>query len=138
MLVWAVIIYGLLQQAVAQKKLPPPAPPIDFKNGQLVYKSEPNGDRIPDFSYCGYMASEKAIPNNFPVKVVVPVMKDDATNRIQSALDYVAGLPQDATGFRGAVLLQKGNYEVSGQLIIRASGIVLRGSGMNTGGTTIT
>ena len=138
MLVWAVIIYSLLQQAVAQKKIPPPAPPIEFKNGQLVYKSEPNGDRIPDFSYCGYMASEKAIPNNVAVKVIVPLMKGDATNCIQSALDYVAGLPLDATGFRGAVLLQKGNYEVSGQLVITASGIVLRGSGMNTGGTTIT
>lgn len=132
------MICSLVQQAFAQKKTPPPVPPIDFKNGQLVYKPEPNGDRIPDFSYCGYMASEKAIPNSVPVKVVVPVTKGDATNRIQSALDYVAGLPMDARGFRGAVLLQKGNYEISGQLRITASGILLRGSGMNADGTTIT
>ena len=127
----------LLQKVVAQKKLSPVLP-LDFKNGQLVYTTEPSGDRIPDFSYCGYMASEKSIPNNVPVKVVVPAMKGDATNRIQSALDYVATLQMDATGFRGAVLLQKGNYEVSGQLRIMASGVVLRGSGMNAGGTTIT
>ncbi|MEO6733734.1 MAG: DUF6298 domain-containing protein [Ferruginibacter sp.] len=128
---------ALLQQAVAQKKSSP-VPPIVFKNGQLTYTAEPSGDRIPDFSYCGYMASEKAIPSNVPVKVVVPVMKGDATNRIQSALDYVASLALDATGFRGAVLLQKGNYDVSGQLRITMSGIVLRGSGMNPEGTIIT
>jgi hypothetical protein len=68
--------------------------------------------------------------------VIVPVSKGDATLRIQSALDHVASLPLDANGFRGAVLLQKGNYEVSGQLQITASGVVLRGSGVNN--TTIT
>ena len=63
----------------------------------------------------------------------MPVAKGDATLRIQSALDYVAGLPLDANGFRGAVLLQKGTYEVFGQLRITASGVVLRGSGVNNG-----
>lgn len=111
-----------------------PIPPLSFDKGKLVYIPDSLGNRIPDFSYCGYKASEEAIPN-VEVKVVVPVKAGDATLRIQSALDYVASLPADANGFRGAVLLQKGTYEVFGQLRITASGVVLRGSGINA--TTI-
>src|SRR5436190_18145787 len=120
---------------IAAQKEAKPLPPLFFDKGKLIYTPDPQGNRIPDFSYCGYMASEKPIPT-VPVKVVVPVAKGDATLRIQSALDYVASLPLDANGFRGAVLLQKGNYEVLGQLRIAASGVVLRGSGVNS--TTIT
>ena len=107
-----------------------PVVPLSFEKGKLIYKADSLGNRIPDFSYCGYMASEKPIPT-IPVRVIVPVVKGDATLRIQSALDYVASLPIDANGFRGAVLLQKGSYEVFGQLRINASGVVLRGSGVN-------
>ena len=70
-------------------------PPLSFNKGQLVYTSDQLGNRIPDFSYCGYMASEKPIPT-VAVKVIVPVVKGDATLRIQAALDYVASLPVDA------------------------------------------
>jgi hypothetical protein len=105
-------------------------PPLSFNKGQLVYSPDILGNRIPDFSYCGYMASEKTIPT-IPVRVIVPVAKGDATLRIQSAIDHIASLPVDANGFRGAVLLQKGAYEIFGQLRITASGIVLRGSGVN-------
>ncbi|MFT3935722.1 MAG: hypothetical protein QM726_18990 [Chitinophagaceae bacterium] len=120
--------------AIAQKNTKP-APIVVDKN-KITYNADSLGNRVPDFSYCGYMASEKAIPEA-PVKVVVPVASGDATLRIQSALDYAAGLPLDANGFRGAVLLQKGNYEVSGQLRITASGVVLRGSGAGDNGTII-
>src|SRR6476620_484809 len=99
--------------AFAQKQTKPLSPLVAGK-GSLVYNPDSLGNRIPDFSFCGYMASEEAIPN-VPVKVVVPVVKGDATQRIQSALDYVASLPVDKNGFRGTVLLQKGVYSVSGQ-----------------------
>ena len=112
------------------------APVTVSKDGKLVYKADANGDRIPDFSYCGYMASNQAIPF-VPVQVVVPNKKGDATLRIQSALDYVASLPADANGFRGAVLLNKGVYEVYGSLKINASGVILRGSGMGNDGTIL-
>jgi hypothetical protein len=121
--------------ALAQKQSRPPSPLVAGK-GKLVYNPDSLGNRIPDFSYCGYAASEQAIPT-VPVKVVVPVVKGDATERIQTALDHVASLPVDANGFRGAVLLQKGTYTVAGQLKISASGIVLRGTGVGKGGTTI-
>jgi len=117
---------------LAQKPLRPA--PLFVDKGKLLYTPDSLGNRIPDFSYCGYKASEQAIPN-VDVKIVVPAVKGDATVRIQSALDYVGGLPPDANGFRGAVLLQKGTYEVFGQLKITASGVVLRGSGVNA--TTI-
>ena len=106
------------------------------KDGKITYQADENGNRIPDFSYCGYMASEQPIPS-IQVKVVVPLKKGDATLRIQSALDYVASLPVGADGFRGAVLLNKGIYEVDGSLKIKASGVVLRGSGMGADGTLL-
>jgi len=123
----------------AQKapKAPKPQPPVAASKGdKLIYAADEQGNRIPDFSYCGYMASEKVIPN-VPVKVVVPVKKGDATLRIQSALDYVASLPADKDGIRGAVLLEKGKYDVLGSLLIRKSGIVLRGSGNTLEGTVL-
>lgn len=123
--------------AIAQKgKKLSNAPLTVQKDGKITYKADSKGDRIPDFSYCGYMASEQPIPF-VPVKVIVPLKKGDATLRIQAALDYVASLPQDANGFRGAVLLNKGVYQVNGSLKIKASGVVLRGSGMEAGGTTV-
>ena len=122
--------------AIAQKRLPPPLPVSMGKDGRFIYVPDSLGNRIPDFSYCGYMASEKPIPMA-TVQVVVPPAKGDATYRIQAALDYVANLPLDKNGFRGAVLLEKGRYEIFGQLKITASGVVLRGSGMNETGTIL-
>ena len=124
------------QQALRAQKPVKPVLPLYEEKGRLQYIPDASGNRIPDFSYCGYKASEQAIPD-IEIKIVVPAIKGDATLRIQSALDYVAALPADANGFRGAVLLQKGSYEVFGQLRITASGVVLRGSGMNDNGTTI-
>ncbi|WP_223816193.1 DUF6298 domain-containing protein [Adhaeribacter rhizoryzae] len=124
--------------ALAQNSKPAkPASPVSLgKDGRLFYSPDAKGNRIPDFSYCGYAASEAPIPN-VPIKLVVPLQKGDATRRIQAALDYVAGLPMDKSGFRGAVLLEKGTYEVAGSLHIKTSGVVLRGSGIGEDGTVL-
>ena len=123
--------------AFSAKKAAAPKLPIEVsKGGQLTYGADSLGNRVPDFSYSGYMAGEHAIPT-VPVKVVVSVKQGDATVRIQAALDYVASLPLDKNGFRGAVLLQKGDYKVVGQLLIKASGVVLRGSGTSDDGTKL-
>jgi hypothetical protein len=106
------------------------------EQGHLDYHVDSLGNRVPDFSYAGYRAGETIIPT-IAVKAVVPVIKGDATLYIQAALDYVASLPLDKNGFRGAVLLREGNYEVGGSLLINASGIVLRGSGFRENGTKI-
>lgn len=124
------------QALQAQKPVKPV--PLLYVNAEkkLAYTPDSLGNRIPDFSYCGYKASEQPIPM-VDVKVVVPVKTGDATARIQAAIDYVSKLPLDANGFRGAVLLLPGKYEVYGQLKITASGVVLRGSGANEKGTQL-
>src|SRR4051812_30033835 len=105
--------------AMAQKKgqVRPPSPVAAGRDGRLAYAADSLGNRIPDFSHCGYMSGGVQIPD-VPVRVVVPYKKGDATQRIQGAIDYVASLPEDDHGFRGAVLLQKGNYEIAGALRI--------------------
>ncbi|MBO0356649.1 pectate lyase [Hymenobacter sp. BT186] len=125
-----------LAQSKPPKKPVPPPPVAADKDGKLVYAPDSLGNRVPDFSYCGYRAGEQAIPM-VSIRVLVPVQTGDATARIQAALDYVAGLPLGKDGFRGAVLLGKGKHEVAGRLLIRASGVVLRGSGMGDDGTTL-
>nr|WP_307866622.1 DUF6298 domain-containing protein [Pedobacter sp. ASV19] len=114
----------------------PPKPLFKGKDGRLNYTPDEKGNRIPDFSYCGYMSGEQPIPEA-TVKVVVPVKEGDATLRIQSAINYVASLTADKNGMRGAVLLDKGTYEIAGTLRIRASGVVLRGAGMGKDGTVL-
>ncbi len=114
-----------------------PVPPVSLGTGNhLIYTVDLGGNRIPDYSYCGYKASEQVIPN-VPVRVTVPVKEGDATLRIQSALDYVASLPADKDGFRGAVLVEKGTHSVFGGLKINSSGVVLRGCGTGADGTIL-
>ena len=134
----AILLVTLLSGAVAAQKPKPvkPALPVAYIGNKLVYAPDSLGNRIPDFSYCGYKASSVAIPF-VPVQVVVPIVVGDATQKIQAAINQVANLPVDANGFRGAVLLQKGIYQVMGQLKIEASGIVIRGFGAGSNGTKI-
>ncbi|WP_346857858.1 DUF6298 domain-containing protein [uncultured Draconibacterium sp.] len=106
------------------------------EEGQLLYKLDENGDRVPDFSYCGYQASNEGIPN-VPVKIIVPFAEGDATQNIQAAIDFVSKLPLNSDGFRGTVLLEPGSYAISGSLLIQTSGVVLRGSGMDAQGTIL-
>ena len=133
-LAWLLVFNTAAFSVNAQPKSLPPL--SEGAKRQLVYNADAQGNRIPDFSYSGYMSSDRTIPD-VPIKIVVPVSKGDATLRIQSAINYVASLPLDKNGFRGTVLLQKGMYDVAGQLKIDSSGVVLRGSGMNKGGTLL-
>ncbi|WP_407426712.1 DUF6298 domain-containing protein [Arcticibacter sp.] len=120
----------------AQKGKVKSLPPISYKENKLNYVPDSLGNRIPDFSYAGYKAGASGIPDA-NIKVVVPVKNGDATDRIQSAIDYVSSLQADKNGIRGAVLLEKGTYEVHGSLKISTSGVVLRGSGMQEDGTVL-
>ncbi|MBQ9399022.1 MAG: pectate lyase [Bacteroidales bacterium] len=119
----------------------PPFSPITVQEGKLQFHAYDNGDMVPDFSFCGYMASDEEIPDllaqgGVPVVRVRPGGGDD-TPAIQKAIDYVGTLPVLTNGFRGVVLLEKGQYRLDGFLTIRTSGVVLRGSGMGEGGTTL-
>jgi uncharacterized protein DUF6298 len=107
------------------------------REGKLTYDADERGNRVPDFSTCGYAGANRPIPDA-PIRVVVEPKTGDATARIQQALDYVAGLPADTNGLRGAVLLLKGRYEVAGGLRLTNSGVVLRGQGAGaTNATTL-
>src|SRR5438046_2723641 len=74
-------------------------------DGRLAYETDARGNRVPDFSHCGYMGGGVAIPD-VPVRVRVPAVPGDATARIQAAIDSVAKLPPDERGIRGAVLVE--------------------------------
>ena len=107
-------------------------------DGELVYKPyTERGDVIPDFSHCGYGGGGVKLPH-VAVKVALePGDGSDDLVRIQAAIDSMTQLPLDADGFRGAVLLRKGTYNVGGTLEIRTGGIVLRGEGDSESGTVL-
>lgn len=125
----------VVSSVLGQKRVPAPqggdphmAIPVEHLGDQA--------NQLVDFSYAGYAANERAIPN-VRVRVVVPNTDGDAGLRIQAALDYVGSLEPDAGGGRGAVLLKPGDYKVAGQLVIQRSGVVLRGSGPGKKGTRL-
>ncbi len=97
------------------------------KDGRLVYTPDYRGNRIPDFSRVGYR-NGMDIPN-IPVRLELEPQVGDDTERIQAAIDAVSAMPLNDEGFRGAILLKKGIYEIEGTLNINASGVVLRGEG---------
>ncbi len=113
------------------------APPVTAgRDGRLVYRADERGNRVPDFSNCGYAGADREIPH-VAVRVTVAPAEGDDGARIQRAIDYVASRALGDDGFRGTVLLLPGTFEVAGQIRIRTSGVVLRGSGAIEGGTTI-
>lgn len=130
------LCFGFLHADAQNKKVDPPKPLFKDKDGKLAYTPDMQGNRIIDFSYSGYMAGNKTIPNA-QVKVIVPAKEGDATLRIQSAINYVSKLPIGKDGLRGAVLLEKGIHKVNGILKITATGVILRGSGSGNNGTVI-
>ena len=106
-------------------------------DGNLQYLTDAEGDRIPDFSTCGYRGGMVRIPTATVQVTVDPGPGDDGA-RIQAAIDQVSALPLGADGLRGAVLLTRGQYEVAQTLRIQADGVVLRGEGQYANGTVIT
>lgn len=107
-------------------------------DGKLEYATDERGNRIPDFSNCGYRGGGVALPTDVPVRVKVsPQASGDDGARIQAAIDDVSKLPRDARGIRGAVLLEKGKYRIAGSLLIKRGGVVLRGQGQGDDGTIL-
>jgi hypothetical protein len=124
---------GIVWSALAANE---PVPVRAEKDGRLTYLADERGNRVPDYSFAGYAGGGVPLPV-LPARVrVLPGEGDDGA-RIQAALDHVAQLPADARGWRGAVELAPGRYEIAGQLRLTASGVVLRGSGPGTDGTVL-
>jgi hypothetical protein len=119
--------------------MPDPGPLVkQDAAGLMVPVPDTRGDRLPDFSGCGYMGGGVVLPR-VPVKAtLLPDQHGgDDTRRIQAALDRVAAMPADARGLRGAVLLKRGRYRVAGSLQVLAGGVVLRGEGQSPDGTVV-
>ena len=105
-------------------------------DGKLVYVADSLGNKIPDFSNAGYKAGGVPIPIVQPKATVWPVPGDNS-DHLQKIIDSVSALPLDAFGFRGAILLKMGEYNLEKPIYIKASGIVLRGEGMSDIGTIL-
>ena len=105
-------------------------------DGKLAYKPDSFGNYVPDFSHAGYMGGGVRLPE-VAVKATVKPGSGDNTQLIQEAIDEVSQLPIGADGFRGAVLLERGLYNLDGQLRINTSGVVLRGEGHGEDGTIL-
>src|SRR5882762_8232461 len=105
-------------------------------DGLLHYKTDSQGNRIMDFSFAGYKGGGVALPV-VPGAVTVSPASGDNTAKIQAAIDSLSQRSPDAQGFRGAVLLAPGTYDIGGTLSITTSGVVLRGSGSGGYGTIL-
>jgi len=104
-------------------------------DGKLAYQTDSLGNRIMDFSSAGYMGGGVAIPDVPAVRTLNPSGGDDS-DAIQAEIDLIAAMPV-VNGVRGALLLGPGTFNVSKQIDINASGVVVRGSGSGTNGTVV-
>ncbi len=140
-LVFALVAFGqplhlLASQGVVHRESKTSQQVFLGKDKKLVYAEDSKGNRIPDFSHVGYRNLEVPIPD-LEVKVTLKPGVGDDTERIQKALDEVGRIRANTKGQRGAVLLKKGVYRVSGTLDMNQSGVVLRGEGDGPSGTII-
>jgi hypothetical protein len=86
-------------------------------SGDLLYQLDERGQRIADFSDCGYRGGTVPLPN-VSAQIdpgrwvnVNPGAGDD-TALIQAAINSVAAMTPDANGWRGVVYLNPGEYQV--------------------------
>lgn len=80
---------------------------------------------IPDFSRTGYRWSDKKVPMYDVIQVLSPPAGgEDATEIIQKAIDDFEG--------KGAIMLSKGTWNISGSIHLNKSNLVLRGEGDET------
>lgn len=110
---------------------------VKESNGKLTYYPDEKGNIIPDFSHVGYHQGNLDIPTVPVVKTIRASPDGESQSVIQQAIDEVATLPMNEQGFRGAILLKKGIYNIPGTLKIKTSGIILRGEGDNEKGTVL-
>ncbi len=112
------------------------APPSPAADGTPFLQPDERGNRIPDFSNCGYGGGGVELPV-VPVREKVAPLPGDAAAVIQAAIDKVSAMAIGRDGFRGAVLLARGTYRIASSVEIHASGVVLRGEGDAETGTTL-
>jgi len=130
----AVLLHGQPPASAPQSRLAAIGP-----DGRLHYTAyTEQGDRLPDFSHCGYGGGGVPLPEAAVRVTLEPQAGDtDDAPRIQQAIDQVGALPRGSDGLRGAVLLKSGTYRCGMTLHLRTSGVVLRGEGDSEQGTVL-
>ena len=89
-------------------------------SGNLLYQLDERGQRIADFSNCGYRGGTSALPNILTTVaqnrwVYVSPGAGDDTALIQAAINSISAMTPDANGWRGVVYLNAGEYQISSQ-----------------------
>ncbi|SEL46518.1 Glycosyl Hydrolase Family 88 [Olivibacter domesticus] len=105
--------------------------------GELLYFADEKGNTIPDFSRVGYHQGRNEIPDVSVKITLYPSKEGKDPQQIQEAIDKVSAMRPDNKGFRGAILLKKGVYNIPGTIKINASGIVLKGEENGDRGTKL-
>ena len=95
------------------------------------------GDKIPDFSYCGYRNGGVKLPDVPTLVTLEPTGAEDESDRIQTALDDLGKSLERTPDGRGALLLRKGLWKINKPLTMSYSGVVLRGDGDGEDGTVL-
>ncbi|MEY3895149.1 MAG: hypothetical protein RLZZ214_668, partial [Verrucomicrobiota bacterium] len=103
-------------------------------SGDLLYQLDERGQRIADFSDCGYRGGTVPLPNVSALIdpsrwVNVSPGAGDDTSLIQAAIDSVAALTPDANGWRGVVDLNAGEYQIGTTGSLTAVSVTSGGSG---------
>jgi hypothetical protein len=129
---------GLLLLVGPATAAPDAGPLVRVGPQGLEYRTWGRGERVPDFSNCGYRGGGVDLPDVETTVTLRPTDDGgDDTARIQAALDRVGRAPRSGSDFRGAVLLEAGTYRVAGTLELSASGVVLRGAGPGADGSVV-
>ena len=93
-------------------------------NGVLQYGTYANEgqansvNKVIDYSSAGYKGGGVAIPFVPTVVTIDAPTGGDDRALIQNAIDQVAGMSVQPNGFRGAILIKAGNYQVSSTINI--------------------
>jgi fibronectin-binding autotransporter adhesin len=95
------------------------------------------GDKIPDFSFCGYRNGGVKLPDVPTLVTLEPSGAEDESERIQTALDDLGKSLKQTPDARGALLLKKGFWKIKKMLTMSYSGVVLRGEGDGEDGTVL-
>ncbi|MEI6751825.1 MAG: T9SS type A sorting domain-containing protein [Paludibacter sp.] len=108
-------------------------------DGKLMYVADANQNKVVDFSWAGYKNSNEPIPTiSNIISTLTPIAGADNTTAVNNAIKAAASLPADVNGFRGVILLKKGNYQINGTIALNVSGVIVRGEGNDASGTVLT
>lgn len=121
-LLYLPLLFSALSFCQAQDQLP-----TVQTEGGLKFATDSRGNRLPDYSYCGYRACEEPLPD-VPTKLSIAPSGQDDTQALRDAVAELAALPADSNGWHGALELAPGEFNVTGSIDLNFNGIVLRGT----------